>query len=133
MPAITSLVLADGQGSPANHTFVPVTTTGQKAQWAERVGAGPAFWPTVENSVVTPNSKPGAAVKPYTVTWSIYLPVSVTSGGATQLDHFHRASINFYFAPNSTDAERADLVAYAKNLLATAAVIDSAKKVEPWY
>lgn len=132
MSAIATLALNDGQASPASHSFVPVSTTGGTATWAERIATGPAFWLRLQNDVIVPNPKLGTD-KPMVVRWSVNTPVGVTENGATTLDHFSSASVNFYFSPRASDAERKDLVAYVKNLLANSTVYDGAWKIEPFY
>lgn len=132
MAAIATLSLNDGQASPVAHSFIPVSTTGTSALWADRVATGPAFWLRLQNDVIVPNAKSGAD-KPMVNRWAIQQPIGVTANGATTLDHFSSASVNFYFAPRSSDAERKDLVAYVKNLLANATVYDGVWKLEPFY
>lgn len=133
MPAITTLTLNDGQASPVAHNFVPVTTTGGSAVWADRIATGSAFWLRLTNDVIVPSTKKLGAEKPIVNRWAINLPVGITANGATELDHFNTVSVNFYFSPRSSDAERKDAVAYAKNLLANATVFDGAWKIEPFY
>lgn len=134
MPAISALTLNDGAAAPVAHVFTPTKTDGSNAQWAERTAIGPAFWATLSSGVIAPVSKDPNSAKPITVRWQVYVPVGVTPvGGASQLDHFSSASINFYFAPRASEAERKDLVAFARNLLQNTSVYNAAVACEPWY
>lgn len=133
MPAIGSLTLADGQVSPVNHTYAPVSTTGSKATWAERVATGQAFWPMLTNEVVFPTSKDQKSSKPITVRVTFYYPVGVTENGVTSLDHFSSVTTNFYFAPTSSEAERKDIVALYLNNMSNSTVKTSISSLEPFY
>lgn len=134
MPAISALTLNDGAAAPVAHTFVPVKTDGSTGSWAERTASGPTFWATLTNGLIVPQSKSSAEGKPLTNRWQVYVPVGVTPvGGATVLDHFSSASLNFYFSPRASEEERKNLVSYVKNLLANTTVYNAAVACEPFY
>lgn len=137
MPAISTITINDGKSTPLAHAFAPVTTTGTIANWAERLGLATQLWPTLSNQVVITNSRApvpaGKAPTPNRVVWKIEVPVYKTVEGIDVLDHFSSASVNFYFSPSATEAERKDIRALVSNLLLNANVIASIEKVEPNY
>lgn len=129
MPAIAALVLADGQTTPANHTFAPVTTTGSHAEFADRAPASPAGYLGIIHEIVKP-STPTAA---YRVKMGFNLPVLATVGGVPTVVRNSSAQVIFNFAQLSTEQERKDALAYVKNMLANASVVTSIKDIEPFY
>ncbi len=121
--ALANIVLADGQGTPVNHTFtynleVPV------ADWSDKSG-GISIG---EAHVTLLISRPTANRKTHKVSWKVWVPtlevISGDAGGYTpapKVAYTCLAEGHFTCPDRSTTANRADLFAYVKNLFGVAA------------
>lgn len=120
MAAASNIVINDGQGTPVAHTFVPARKTGTKVDWEERVTPHTAsgFY-TISTSANAPSS--GQVVR-NKITLAVPLEVydSVTATYTYPLTA--RASIDVLVPVGATSAQRADIYAYVKNLLAHATI-----------
>lgn len=138
MAAIAALTLADGQASPANHTFSPVKidTTGI-AKWQDRADGIAVGFPTVTVSVRDPNK----GSKAYKVQAKVVLPVlevtspSTSSGiqPAPTKAYDLLANVEIVLPERSSIDERKDLLAYVKNLLANAVLTSAVHDLEGVY
>lgn len=141
MPAKTSIVLANGEATPVNHTFVPLNfdaTTG--IHWFEdqspRVASSsPLGWPRIGIKTVRAVPQPGARATANDlvnkVEISIALPQMETLGtsdsGLTApptVAYVERLSITARLAVRDTLADRKDLRAYGEKIFANALVSD---------
>jgi hypothetical protein len=129
MPALTALVIDDGQTTPAAHTFSPVTSNGSKAEFADRSSTTAAGYRTISNEV----RKPVSATAAYRNVTAFYLPVEAVVDGQTKVVGFNSVKIEFNFRQESTDQERKDAVAYASNTLANAGFKGAIIANEPHY
>lgn len=130
MAAVANIVLADGQGTPVNHTFVPTQVSPDLVTYHDKATGIAAGYPRVtigrrlasrENSNVKTSSR-------------VYLPVLETvataSSGFTPgptVAYSLAGNVDVAIPDRATAAERADLYAYLKNLVAHA-VFGSAVK-----
>jgi len=132
MTAIAALTLADGQGTPANHTFSPVNIdSAGVARWADRSGGIALGFPVVTASMKAPAAK---GSRSYRHTFKVVVPVlEVTSPStATGIQPAPTKAFDLIFngefvlPERSTLAQRNDLLAYVKNFIANAAVVPQA-------
>jgi hypothetical protein len=132
MTAIAALTLADGQGTPANHTFSPVNIdSAGVARWADRSGGIALGFPVVTASMKSPAAK---GSRSYRHTFKVVVPVlEVTSPStATGIQPAPTKAFDLIFngefvlPERSTLAQRNDLLAYVKNFIANAAVVPQA-------
>jgi len=138
MTAIAALTLADGQATPANHTFSPVNIDqAGVAKWADRSGGIALGFPQVSFMMRNPTK----SNRNYKVTGKVVVPVlEVTSPStatgiqpAPTLAYNLTANIEFVFAERSTAAQRADVLAYTKNYLANAVMSQAVSSFESVY
>lgn len=130
MAAINSLTLADGQATPANHTFVPDQP---------QIGSSPAVWYEKTASSITGfqqvtmlntyNSGTGTA----RVTIRIALPVLSAPGAGCCVDgklppgvaYITRATVEFLIPAAAVLQDKKDILAYVKNFLATPVALNA--------
>lgn len=135
MPAFASMTLNDGQATPVAHTFGTVNKDSSGvAKWADRVGGIALGYPVVTMSV----REPVKDSRNYKVMIKIAVPtLEVTSPStatgiqpAPTLAYAHLATINLIMPERGALAERKDLLAYLKNLLAHANVTAAVESLE---
>lgn len=129
MPAIASLSINDGLASPVAHTFAPQSTTGSKAQWADRSPTIPAGYRTISHEVAEPSGTRTVT----RVTAGYMVPVVATIDGSDTVVRYNSAQVILNVNPASTLQERKDLLAYVVNFLSNATVKTSVENLEPFY
>lgn len=137
MSAIAALTLADGQATPANHTFNPVTIDSGVAKWADRASGIALGFPTVTFSMRNPSKGSRA----YKVSAKVVTPIlEVTSPStstgiqpAPTLAYNLLATVELVFPERSTQAQRKDLIAYLKNYLASSVITSAVNDFEAVY
>lgn len=132
MTAIAALTLADGQATPANHTFAPVNIDANGvARWADRSGGIALGFPQISFSNRAPAGK---AARNYRQTVKVVVPIleQTSASTATGIQPAPTKAYDLIFTgefvlpERSTAAQRADLLAYVKNFFANSAVIPPA-------
>lgn len=140
MTAIASLTLADGQATPANHTFAPVgIDQASVAKWADRSGGIALGFPIVSFSLRAPAASSKSRV--FKLTAKVVTPVlEVTSPStstgiqpAPTLAYNLIANVDIALPERSTVAQRKDLIAFLKNYLATAVLQQAVENFEQVY
>lgn len=129
MPAFAAQTVNDGQGTPAAHTFSPHSIDRMKAEFRDRASTTSAGNRVITHEVRKPASATGADRTLLGFTF----PVEVTADGITKVARTSSAQVVYNFAPDATDAEKADAVAYVQNYISLAAVKAAVKANEPWY
>jgi hypothetical protein len=135
MAQIANLVLADGQSTPANHTFEPMTPqqgTSVPAQWLNKEAISNIGYRRVTLSVkYNPNgvSKVKAVI-------SDPVLASVAAGccvdvNTPQVAYTDIASIEFSIPAAATLQNKKDILAYAKNLLSNQVMTDAIVNMQP--
>ena len=114
MPSNASLVLADGQGTPANHTFVPAPLGPNAMSWVDKSGAFPAAY----NRVTATFKAPQNGSKMYRETLKVEVPTGSITNGIATVDNVAVAIVEFTLPETGTLQSRKDLKAYLKNALA---------------
>jgi len=131
MTAIATLTLADGQATPANHTFAPVNIdVAGVARWADRSSGIALGFPVISFSLRAPNK----TSRNYKLTAKVVTPVlEVTSPStSTGIQPAPTKAYDITFNVEATLPERStlqqrkDAYAYLKNFLANATVMQAA-------
>lgn len=129
MPAIAALTINDGAATPVAHTFSVVSTDGKKAQWADRTSNTIIGNRTITDEVRVPNGT-GTA---YRRLIGFSTPTEALVDGTYKVVRVGSAQVIFNFAPDSTNQERVDQLAYVANYLANASVKAAVPALEPFY
>lgn len=129
MPAIAALTINDGAASPVAHTFSPVTTTGSKAEWADRSPVTPAGYRKIQHEVLPPSGQRTV----HKISIGAYNPTEAVVDGSTVVARSTSAQVILNFPPESTTQERKDTLAYVVNFLNNASVKTSIENIEPFY
>jgi hypothetical protein len=129
MPALAALTVNDGASTPVAHTFNPVSTNGAKADWADRSPGAPAGFLRISHEV----RNPGTPTAAYRMILGFNVPVSATVNGVVQVIRNSSAQVTLNFAPDATEQERKDLLAYVANTLGLATMKTSAQNIEPFW
>ena len=138
MTAIAALTLADGQTTPANHTFNPVNIDqAGVAKWADRSGGIALGFPVVTFSMRNPSK----TSRNYKVMGKVVVPVlevtspSTASGIQPAPTLAYNLTFNFdmVLPERSTLAQRNDLLAYSKNVLSHAVISAAVQSFESVY
>lgn len=129
MPAIAALSVNDGLASPVAHTFSPQSTTGAKAQWADRSPSIPAGFRTISHELAEPNGTRTVNK----ITMGFMCPTVATVDGSDTVVRYSSGQVVLNLHPESTLQERKDLLAYIANTLGIASVKTSVENVEPFY
>jgi hypothetical protein len=138
MTAIAALTLADGQATPVNHTFNPVNIDQAGiAKWADRSGGIALGYPVVSFSLRAPSK----TSRNYKVTAKVVTPVLEVTSPSTSTGiqpaptkaYDLICNIDMTLPERSTLAQRNDLLAYAKNVLANAVLTAAVQSFESVY
>jgi hypothetical protein len=121
MPALTTLTIDDGQSTPVAHSFVPTGMPNGVAEFRDSDGVA------VGDNILTVSSKLATRRK---VSVRFKLPQTATlagDGNASEvISRIAYVRMDFDFDAASTEAERDDAIAFARNLLsASQTAIDS--------
>ncbi len=137
MGAIASISLADGQASPVSHTFN--VQNGQQAdepaRWLEKTAGSYAGF--LRLAALVRRSTANRSTK---VIYKVDLPTLAVIGTAANgvqplptVAYTVSAEVTFTLPDACSDANRKDILAYVKNLLANAAVTDNVVNMSPTY
>lgn len=134
MAALANLTLADGQATPVTHTFGPQGIENGIATWLDRSGGIAVGYPRVTFRL--DEAGPSKANNKLTV--RVVRPVlEVTSPStstgiqpAPTLAYNLVSEASFVLPQRSALAERNDILAYTKNLLANALVTNAVQNYE---
>lgn len=120
MAQIANLVLADGQSTPVNHTFTPVGVSGGIARYQDVSSGFAVSFPTITTSLRLPTK----ALPSSKAVMKIVLPVTeVLAPSSIPTKVFELiANIEVVMPEKATLAQRKDIAAYTKNLLASTPV-----------
>lgn len=129
MTAIATLSINDGATTPVAHSFVPVTTDGATAKWADKVSGVPIGYSTISWEI----REPKTATAAYRALGNFNFPITATVNGVLTKVRNSSAQVFINLAQDSTDQERKDVLAYISNFLANATVKSSVQNVEPFF
>jgi len=131
MTAIAAVALLDGQATPVSKTFSPVNIDqAGVARWADRSGGIAVGFPVISFA----NRIPTKGSRNYKLTAKVVVPVleQTSASTATGIQPAPTKAYDLIFScefvlpERSTQAQRKDLLAFAKNFLANSAVITPA-------
>lgn len=128
MSQIANMTLADGQATPANHTFTVLTA---------QTGDQPAAWRDIASSALVlgqyrASMKVNRSATADKVSIIITMPKLSTDGTSSKV-HQNIANISFVLPDTADVQERKDLLAFAKNMLGNAIVSDAVHNGSPAY
>jgi hypothetical protein len=133
LAAIANLVLADGQATPVNKTFIPMDCTSALATWTDRSSGIALGMPTVTLSVSKENERVRALAK---VTLPVMEVISGADGGYTpspKVAYTCIGKLEMVFPNRSVLQNRKDIVALVKNLMSNAVITKAAEEFERPY
>lgn len=128
MPLMSNLVLADGQATPVNHTFVPAGRIQNGGIWEERVGVSPAGWATIRRTTERANGK----LTVHRDRTAVTVPEVVTdANGNEQVIRYSSGEVKLNFHPNATTEERNTIRAYLANVLLASNLGNAIRDLDP--
>lgn len=137
MAAIASKVLADGQATPANHTFAPVTIVGEVAKWQDRAPAVALGYLTLTQFLRQPSKESRTyklTMKVVTPVLEVTAPTTVTGIQPAPTKAYDLiGTVEIVMPERSSLQERKDILAYVKNALAHADVTNAVQNLETVY
>lgn len=113
MPSFATLTLADGQTTPVNHTFTPVSLQSGLGVWNDRSKSVLLEQPYVTAKTTKSANSTGLLRQQFTINVPLYSAVD-----GKQLNNVG-ATIEVRIPANSTQAQRDDIAAYVKNFAAS--------------
>lgn len=135
MPQLGSLVINDGLATPVAHTFVPVAIRDDVALWTDRSPGVPVGFNTASASLGYNKS-----TRAYKYTVKMTAPTLETLGNSSTgftppatKAYECGVSIQFWLPERATLQNRKDILAYAKNMLASAVVTAGVQDLEAVY
>lgn len=130
MAQIANIVLADGQATPANKTFVPADCTSQLASWTDRSSGINIGFPEVTLSL----SKGSTSSKVFAkVSLPVMEVVSGSDGGYTpspKVAYTVIGKVELNLPARSTLQNRKDIQAFIKNLMSQAIITKAVEEFE---
>lgn len=138
MASIANILLNDGLATPVSHTFAPVEINSAGiAKWADRSGGISLGYPVVTLSVRQP-SKGNRAVK---VIGKVVIPTLDTTSPSTSTGiqpapskaYDLLGTFEFVINERSNLAQKKDLLAFVRNLLAHAVITSAVETNESVY
>lgn len=135
MPQMASITINDGQATPVAHTFDPSGLDRNGVSlYHDRSGGVPLGFPKVSLNLSGGNGQTSM----YRVKANIDVPVLKQVSGSTpagyspgpSIDYVVRGHMEFVIPSQSSAADRADILAYAKDLLAAAVVTSMVENLE---
>jgi hypothetical protein len=129
MSAITNINLADGQATPVNKVFEVVTAqqgADAPAIWAERSGGTFASFKNLTMSVRRAQNSTSTKI-----VLRIKDPTVDPVTGAVKYNTL--VALDFTLPDSANLQNRKDILAYAKNVLANAMVVDAVHNMSPAY
>ena len=130
MAQASSIVLADGQATPANVTFAPERVTPEVSTFVDRATGVASRFRRVSVRFLPANNNR----RQNRSSLDISVPVWGTlTSGAQGVLYTLRAKVDLQLPDGSTDAERKDLYAFVSNALSNALVRGSLRDLDPLY
>lgn len=136
MSTLADIVLADGQTTPVNHTFVGYQPQNgsSPALWQNTEAASPVGWRRITLSVTQPKAVSGSVKIRIVISDPV---LAVTPSGCCVDANIPKVSYTDFFDAtfsvpySSTLQNRKDILAYAKNFLSQSIVTSALQNLEP--
>lgn len=130
MPSASSIVLADGQATPANHTFQPQSVTPERTVLVDRDSETSAG----QKEIIVGFVPAKGQRKTTRVSLRFNMPVEATdSDGITRVAYTARLDSNLIIPDEATQAERDDFAAFVKNAFADVVLNGYVSNLDPMY
>jgi hypothetical protein len=133
MSAAADIILADGAGSPVNHTFNPVKVADDVVIYNDKVTGVMSGYPKLSLS----NRLPDSSNPNYKCTITLSVPTLETAATAASgftpgptVAYTSSFKVEFVIPGRSTQAERDNIYAFAKNALAHATIAALVKTMD---
>lgn len=137
MSAVANIVINDGAATPVSHTFAPARQSGDLFEWADRAAGVAAGFNKI--SVLTrygqaTNAGQRVTLKVTVPTLAVSAPSSGTGIQPNPTPAYTSLCTIEFLLPNAADAAaRANIYAFAKNLLATTFVANMVQNLDAPY
>lgn len=124
MAAIATLSLADGAASPVTRTFSPIGVKNAVAKWQDKSGGVSLGFPTITVSL----REPTKVSRTNKVTAKVVFPtLDTTLPTAIKKAHECLINIDVVLPENASPLDRAHVLAFGKNFIASAVFTDMVK------
>lgn len=123
---VSTLTIADGLGTPANHTFTRVGRNGNETSFATLSTSMLAARETILIETIQPTERTAGRISV-----DIKVPVTELVNGISTVTRFHRHKSSTYFASGGTGAERQAFAGIVRNFYALASVKLSLETLDP--
>lgn len=124
----TSIVLADAETTPVNHTFVPIQD-GPESKWVNTTGAITISGQETLAVEIQRAKTDAAQNKARVVIWD---PVEVTVDSQTTVARGCSGAANFTFAPGASVQEKKNVLKMLANALINTDIIDAVVNGKPF-
>lgn len=134
MANFANIVLKDGAAVPADHTFAVSARGNGLLQWDDRSEDVVAGFRTITSSYRAPkgNTVGKVVLKIVNPRLGVTAPSSGTGLQPNPVAAYHCvAKVEFLIHPAADSLARSDILAYTKNLLANAQIVDLIKDLNP--
>lgn len=132
MPALAAITILDGKASPASHVFGPDNGQSDKlpASWFNRAATIMSGMESLTVNLFRSKTNKAAAIIQNV---ELIVPVVVNVAGVDTVVRSSKFKGAFYYAPDSSAAERKDLIVLVKNLFGNATFVTSGETPEPYW
>lgn len=135
MATLANIVIKDGQATPVDHTFTPALRSGNLIEWQDRapgVFAGFNRITLDTKSITRSGGMYRTTIKVVAPTLAVTSPQSGTGVQPNPVAAYHTETILQVILPAATNREaRANALAYMKNLLSNAQIVDAVVDMNP--
>lgn len=130
MSQFTNLALLDGLATAVSRTFsAKALIDGRWTWWYEAAGLNTLAYPSITTKTVFAKDPNG--VTRHEINVKIPATESAVAGVAPRIAYFHEAKLIVTTSGRGTIAERSDLLAYVKNLLASTRLTEIIVNLDP--
>ena len=129
MPTASAIVINDGQGTPAAHTFAPQLISPEKSTFVDRDADTSAG----QKQLVLSFSPANASRSTNRIGVRLNMPIEQTIDGVVSVAYTARFDGSIVVPDQMTQAQRDDLGAYIQNALADAVINAYVTDLEPVY
>lgn len=129
MPSATNLSIYDGQSTPVAHDFAPLAVSPENTTWVNRDSDTSAG-----NLQVIARFSPAKTGRPSNrINLRFNMPVEHTVDGVVKVAYTARLNADVVLPEEMTQAQRDDMAAYIKNMLADTVINGYISDLDPAY
>jgi hypothetical protein len=129
MPSASSITLADGQATPVNHTFDPLSVTPSQSLLVDKSSVTSGGM----NQLIVGLDPSKSSRRTNRVSIRFNMPIEQTVSGVTEVAYTARFSADVILPDQMTQAERDDMGAFIKNALSDSVVNAIITDLDPLY